>query len=32
MNPAITDLDIDEVKERLASGEITLIDVREPQE
>ena len=32
MNPGIIDLDIDEVKEGLASGEITLVDVREPQE
>ena len=32
MNPSITDLDIDDVKEGLASGEITLVDVREPQE
>jgi len=32
MNPGITDLDIDEVKEGLASGQITLVDVREPQE
>jgi rhodanese-related sulfurtransferase len=32
MNPAIIDLDIDDVKEGLASGQITLVDVREPQE
>ena len=32
MNPGIIDLDIDEVKEGLASGDITLVDVREPQE
>jgi rhodanese-related sulfurtransferase len=32
MNPEIIDLDIDEVKEGLASGRITLVDVREPQE
>ena len=32
MNPRITDLDIDDVREGLASGEITLVDVREPQE
>lgn len=28
----IVDLDIDEVKEGLADGSITLVDVREPQE
>ena len=32
MNPEIIDLDIDDVKEGLASGQITLVDVREPQE
>ena len=32
MNPGITDLDVNEVKEGLASGLITLVDVREPQE
>jgi rhodanese-related sulfurtransferase len=32
MNPAIIDLYIDDVKEGLASGQITLVDVREPQE
>jgi rhodanese-related sulfurtransferase len=32
MNPGIIDLDIDDVKEGLASGEITLVDVSEQQE
>jgi rhodanese-related sulfurtransferase len=32
MSPGIVDLDIDDVKEGLASGAITLVDVREPHE